>query len=213
VNLNSSVQIVSVITLACPLVLIHIKSEIITFMPHRNNPPAKQEHFLRDDFTIGATLTNFDSLKQLKPFAREAYDLAGIQPWTKRTAADIETTEEHLRGGFIGTVSVESAVLLRDEPIIESGGDSIDGLLIELAMLFKATGNSPIHVMGGLALGNGPERFEIRAYDLEHKTFGKISNEELEKYLTMSKSRSGGTKAGASRKAGQRLGKSGISSS
>lgn len=146
-------------------------------------------------FRIGADYPDFKKLDAIPRFAHEAYDIVGETPWTKATTSETHSAQNHLRAGFNGGIDIVSATLVRDGEIADAeDGRIIDGLLVELEMQLLLTGRQePIVAIGGLAVGNGNKRFEIRAYDLSTKTFGKITINGLRDYLEKSKSRAAST--------------------
>jgi hypothetical protein len=140
-------------------------------------------------FVIGGTFPNFTSLDQIQELARESHNLIGLAPWERATARDIDTTEKNLRAGFIGTTYINEARLVADENIRDAiTQKSLEGLLFELDITYQATGRAAISAMGGLAIGNGSKRFEIKAFDLKARTFGEICVPELINYFARSKS-------------------------
>jgi len=141
-------------------------------------------------FAINGQFPDFTSFAQLKALSLEAYELIGEKPWQKGSLGDVESTEQDLRAGFIGTIRIDSAKLVRDGNIEDTNAKlRLNGLLFELELTYQPTGKPAISTLGGLAIGNGADRFEVRAYDLERAVFGKIAVPELVAYLGRSKAR------------------------
>ena len=153
---------------------------------------------LGGSFYIGATIDAFQSLGSIKQLALESHALIGEKSWTAKSLEDTESSEKDIRTGFIGRIAILEARLAVDGPICDTVSRiAMDGLLFELDMEYMLTGmREPISVMAGLAIGNGLQRFEVRAYDLETKRFGRIQNEEVQNYLAKSVIKGAGTAAG-----------------
>lgn len=147
-----------------------------------------EETLFGSPFVLRGTFPNFESLDQIQELARESHNLIGTAPWERATARDVDSTENDLRAGFMGTTYIHEVTLVKDGDIRDIVSQKIlDGLLFELDITYKATGRAAIRAMGGLAIGNGSKRFEIRAFDLTARTFGKICVPELINYIERSK--------------------------
>lgn len=152
-------------------------------------------------FVLDGQFPALTSFTQLKDLSLEAYELIGEKPWQRGTLRDVDTTQQDLRAGFIGTARVDSAKLVRDGNIKDiTKGLRLNGLLFELELTYKPTGKPAITALGGLAIGNGADRFEVRAYDLATESFGKISIPALRAYLERSKAAGGNATGSSGRK-------------
>lgn len=150
------------------------------------------------EFKIGATYPDFQKLSQIKDLARASHGLVGTMPWLKSTTNQAGSAEADIRAGFIGNVCINEVSLQRDGKIIDRNNRLvIDGLLFHLDLTYAPTGRPAINALGGLAIGNGKDMFEIRAYDLEQETFGKLAVPALKDYLERSKAAGGSTTKGS----------------
>jgi hypothetical protein len=163
---------------------------------------------LAENFEIGAKIDAFQTLGDIKQLALEASKLIGIKSWTEKSLDDVSSSESDLRAGFIGQIAIHEVHLTDDGAIKDPVAKvAIDGLLFELEMSYMLTGKkNPITSAAGLVIGNGVQRFEVRAYNLETKRFGRIHNEELQDYLAKSAIRGAGTASGKSTKRSTGLG-------